>query len=303
MRQLSLHRALPALVLLMLALTITGCLEVRQSYTLNPDGGGKVTIESTVKPFMLDEKQSKKAQATKFVQDVIDNSEGVDVWSDISCTALSGGKIHFKGTAYFRDMNALKLEEISMLHAAMVMEDGTMAVEIKGKNGSDSGAETGSVSQDAGDSAIEKVQLSEEDLAVKIDSLKEQFKMAQGMLNAIIGEMRDTLSIRFPGPISTVEGFTRNADGSATFTFNGAQMMQIFDSLTASPEFWRKMALEDKGSDPHANDAEMMRKLFGYEKPRALATPGATPLFDYAAEVAAAKKKYPALLKRYGVKK
>jgi hypothetical protein len=284
------RRLLPALSALLLALAASGCLEVKQLFTLNPDGTGKVVLESTVKPFSLDEsKPNKKEQANDFVENVINSAVGVDVWKDVSCKVLPDGRVLFKGTAYFKDLNTLNLKEVSVSRYTFSRENGAMVLGVAAGNNDDDGP------------AEPPRELTEAEIAEEIDSLKQQFQMARGMMSIFLDELNEKTSFKLPGAVTESNGFTREPDGALGIVFNGKRVMEIMDSIMARDSFWREAVLEKAKGVREDKDEEMMRLMFGAGKPRAVVTPGSAPAFNYATETAAARKKYPALLKQFKV--
>lgn len=287
------RRILSALFLLLLILLAQGCLDVKHRYTINPDGSGKVLVESVVKPFTLEEpgKKSTKKQINEFVQGVIEGSEGVDTWHDITCKLLPDGKISFKGTAYFSDLSELNLKEVGLSRYALTTTNGEMKLTMVEKNDNEDGA-----------SPSEPVELTEEEIAIAADSAKEQFQMARGMMAVFFDDLKEANTFHLPGSIRQVQGFTRNADGTIGMSYEGKRILEVIDSVMETPGFWRRIVTDKASGKQPSRDQEMMRLIFGAEEPMAIITPGSQPLFDYKAELAAAKKKYPALLKRFGMK-
>src|SRR5262245_1962593 len=97
-----------------IACLLSGCLETTRIYVLNPDGSGKVTVDTLMpdqataadgneKPNPAKQKEVAKLMA----QDLVSQSEGVDAWSDLVFDVNADGKAHIKGTAYFSDINNL----------------------------------------------------------------------------------------------------------------------------------------------------------------------------------------------------
>lgn len=287
------RKILSILPLFLLTLLAQGCLDVKHRYTLNPDGSGKVTVESVVKPFSFEEpEKNRKKQINDFVQGVIEGSEGVDVWKDINCTLLPDGKISFKGTAYFRDLNELNLKEVGLSRYTLETENGEMVLALSDKK-----------EDDEAESSTESQNLTEEEIAAAIDSVKEQFQMARGMMAVFLEELKERNTFELPGSVRQVQGFTQNADGTIGMNYDGKRILAILDSMMEVPGFWRQMVLDKaKGKQGPEKEEEMMRLMFGAAKPKATTVPGASPLFDYKGETTAARKKYPALLKRFGMK-
>lgn len=98
---------------LMAAAIFSGCLDVDQEITLNPDGSGKVTLDAMINmPFLnmlSGSKEEQQKELNKFARPFIESSMGVDVWKDVSCTKSAKGYLHFKGTAYFTDLTRLSI--------------------------------------------------------------------------------------------------------------------------------------------------------------------------------------------------
>ena len=287
------QRLLAAFCILLIAATFGGCLEVTETYTINPDGSGKLMLKSTMKSFDFDAEKTakeKKEELREFVADVIAQSEGVDVWKDVSVKHLADGRIYFEGTAYFPDLSDLNIHQASMSEFRVRKAGGgEMIIEI-GED-KEEGEER--------DTTTGPLTLSEEELAAKIDSVKEEFKTARGMMAMILDEWNARTTVYTAGQIGVANGFTKNPDGSITMEFRGKRVLEIIDSLTAGEQYWRDEALNNNaGKD---RDREMRAIMFGAETPMITVSGADKPLFNYATEVAAAKKKYAALRKKYGV--
>jgi len=286
------RRILSALSIALLTLLAQGCLDVKHRYTVNPDGSGKVLIESIVKPFSLEEEETdKKKQVNKFVQDVIEGTEGIDTWKDITCKVLPDGRMSFTGTAYFSDLGEVNLKEVGLTRYGLNMANGEMTLTMVDKNNDDE------------DAPIEPVQLTEDEITSQIDSAREQFQMARGMMAVFLEELQEESTFQLPGTLRQVQGFTRNADGTIGMSYEGKRILEVIDSVMETPGFWRKLVVDKASGKQPERDQEMMRLIFGAVQPSVVFAPGSQPLFDYKAELAAAKKKYPALLKRFGMKK
>jgi hypothetical protein len=287
------QKLLATFCILFVAAIFSGCLEVTETYTLNPDGSGKLMLKSAMKPFDFDDEKSakeKKEELREFVASVLEKSSGVDVWKDISVKHLPDGKIYFEGTAYFPDLSALDIYQASMSEFALrKAEGGEMVIEI-GKE--EDPEET--------DTSSGPLNLTEEEIATKIDSAKEEFRMARGMLGMFLDDWNSRTTVRTAGNIDVAHGFTRNADGSITMEFRGKRVLEIIDSLTASDQYWRDDALQNTAGKMD-RDKEMRAIMFGAEKPLITVSGASKPLFDYASEAGAAKKKYAALRKKYGL--
>lgn len=291
------RRFLSACSVMLVALLMAGCLDTTETYVVNPDGSGKVTIESTVEElgfgFGDAKKTSNKEQVRKFVADVLDGSSGVDVWKDVECKKLPDGKTWFKGTAYFSDLGDVNLKGVSTSNFELQRQaDGTMKI-LYGKDESE---------EDTAAAGAPPT-LSEEEIKRLTDSAKQSFDMALGLMRPMFGTMNIRTTLRIGGSMRSVEGFERATDGRLRVIFSGKRLMEMMDSVTTQPNFWRDQVIAEASGKRQQKSAEMRKMLFGVDQPSVVIDPaGAKPVFDYKAEVAAARKGYARLLKKYGVK-
>ena len=105
------------LLLLPLLFLLTSCFQEELVYTLNPDGSGKVNVKATFPLDSLFELHipgentlSSEEKAQKVVKNLLEKSEGVAAWSSISYKINDDNKIELQGTAYFKDVNTVKLK-------------------------------------------------------------------------------------------------------------------------------------------------------------------------------------------------
>ena len=107
-------RHFPLLVLLALAALLPGCFERKQTATLNPDGSGKMFLETIVAVPSQGLPGKDKPTALSFgrivAADLINTTRGVDAWADVAVSELEGGRARITATAYFKDLNALRFD-------------------------------------------------------------------------------------------------------------------------------------------------------------------------------------------------
>ncbi len=283
------QKILSAALFVLAAFTAAGCLESEQTYVVNPDGSGKVTVVTYQKPFNLGE-ESKPAKdgARKLVAEVIEGSTGIEVWKDVSCKVLADGRMEFKGTAYFSSLENVDLKSVGLTPIRLVRDGQTMNI-LYGKERNN-------------DVTSDPVQLTEEEIQTRADSMKQNFAMAMGMMKMLFENLRERITVRVPGKITGLSAFTSAGPNAAAIELKGSRMLSVLDSITSGPDFWREQVIAESSGKKQDKDKEMRRAMFGYDQPSmTVNTAGAAPLFNYAAEVAAAKKGYPALLKKYKV--
>jgi hypothetical protein len=106
-------RRLPITALGLLCMAFTGCVEGEQTFTLNPDGSGKVSIKVVMPPFDL--RSAIKQPAKESLEDMrrgmlqpLLQTLGVEAWKDVSADFTPDGHLKFTGTAYFKNYNHLE---------------------------------------------------------------------------------------------------------------------------------------------------------------------------------------------------
>lgn len=96
------------------SIILSGCLDVEQHYTLNPDGSGKVSIDADLTDWTLDASDKDiKEKLRERVKDFIDSTKGIDAWKDVSYT-MNEDKVHFQGTAYFPDITKVESKDLGL---------------------------------------------------------------------------------------------------------------------------------------------------------------------------------------------
>lgn len=275
-------------------LSISGCLELMQAYTINPDGSGKVMLE-TVMParnqFAAQDQALKPEEIVKqTVQDRISSGEGIDAWSDISCQVTKEGKVHFKGTAYFSDINKLKAEGgnggVGGGEMTWTKQGDTMVLTMKSKN--------------EDDAAAPAEPLPDAEVNEKLQQEKMQYQQMKPMMAAIFEGLKVEISAKLPGKISEANIFTQKGD-TATLSMTGKQMMAAMDKINADDNLMRAKIKAGKGK---GEDDFMFEQMFGKKGPAQVKVTGASaPLFDYKAEVAKAKAAEAEMFKKLGVEK
>lgn len=281
----------------LLGVFLAGCLESTEQYTLNPDGSGKVVVEATIADMsaMLgldDESAAKKDDKERvkiFVQQMMESSSGVDAWKDITCRPVGDDKIYFKGTAYFSDFNELDIDDIS--NHTFIREstpDGGWMIIFK-EAGSDDDEDEGAEG------------LSEEEIAGRVDSLKADYEMGRAVMAPILEGIRQNYSFTLPGTVTERAVFDRTAKGAYEVTIDGKKILSVLDSVTGTVGFWRDQVVSSRRS-AEDQKAAVIKMLFGTDGLPRLKNSGGKPLFDYKSEMQAAKKKYAAMLKPFGLK-
>ena len=279
-----------------ISVLLSGCFETKEEYTLNPDGSGKVVYSAVFPPMSFkfgDEEPDPESQMKNAVKDILEKSSGIDVWKDVSCKLTDEGKILFKGTAYFRDVSKFDVHNQGMMKVAFFKDEkGNLVLELKGKE---------KEKIKAGKKKIAK--LSEEEITKKFKEEKAKYQQMKPMMSAFLSTMKQEMRFHLPGKPSNVTNFKVEESGTLLLTFEGEKLFGVMDEMFEDPARMRKQILAgaDFTEGGPKMDFLMNEKLFGEKAPvRATVTGAMKPLFNYEAEVAAAKKNSPKLFKELG---
>ena len=290
----AMKKFLPCVLACFSLLFLTGCFDTKEDFTINPDGSGKVTIESVFAPFQLDmgddDKKTPDQKLQSAIKDVLDNAKGVAAWRDVSYKQQDDGRVWFKGTAYFADLSKVEFQNLAAMNFTLQKTNGGLVLESQMNK------------KDDQEKPAAPVKLSDAEMAAKIKESRASYQSSRPMMIGILGTMHQEAVFHLPGAASEVSNFKTTPAGDLQISFDGTNMMAAMDALTASDDWWRKQ-LAVSGNpmqDGMSMDDELNEKLFGQKAPvRAFIASGAAK-FDYATEVAAAKKEFAVLQKKLG---
>ena len=125
MKNISLPRFLTVTASVCALMLLTGCFETKDEFTINPDGSGKVVHESSFQQVNLGNQEEATEDSLKeAIGKVITESKGIEAWRDVSFKRLDDGRLFFKGTAYFTNLNTLDIPNQTMLEFDWQKSDG-----------------------------------------------------------------------------------------------------------------------------------------------------------------------------------
>ncbi len=123
-----------AFVILIAGGLLAGCYDRKQTGILNPDGSGKVVIETDVAVPTMDSPGKEKPVAIDYgrqlAADFINNTHGVDAWSEVAVSPAAEGHVHYTATAYFPDITKLRFD-VPLVFAWQPNKDGTYMFAIE----------------------------------------------------------------------------------------------------------------------------------------------------------------------------
>ncbi len=271
---------------------LSSCYETKQDFVINPDGSGKVTHECSFQSMQMgDEDADEQEKLQAAVARIIENSKGVDAWKDVSFKSLDDGRMWFRGTAYFKKIDDLKIENQSMMGFGWKNPGGgkgELTMDFEKSDDAAAGAKP------------DASKLSAEERAKKIKEERAKFKESKPMLTAMLGGMKQAARFRLPGKPGAQTNFKPGKGGTIQIEFKGEKMISTLEKLMADDEWLMKNGFD--AQSPPEMDAVLAEGLFGEKAPvKAAVTDATEPLFDYAAEVAAARKQADELKKKLGV--
>jgi hypothetical protein len=267
------------------ALTLlTGCFETKDEFTLNPDGSGKVIHECSFQKVSLGGDDEITEDALKeAIGKVLTEAKGVEAWRDVSYKRLDDGRLYFKGTAYFTNLNTLDIPNQTMLEFAWQKTTGGAVLTLR-TNKSD---RADGVSGDT--KPVDLTKLTPAERAQKLKEERAKFQQAKAMMNAFMGSMKHDAVFRLPGSVTESSNFSREPGGAVRVQFEGAKLMSAMESLINNDE-WAAQNLESLGGQAKPRmDDELNGLVFSTNGPVRVTVRGGQPLFNYATEVAAAK--------------
>ncbi len=270
----------------LVCVALSSCFETEQEFTLNPDGTGKMTINSVFPSISLDGKKTQNdASLQKAVANFLEQSKGIEAWRDVSYAWGEDGRIKFKGTGYFSDLSAVELQNVGMMAFAWKSDGKTGQLTMDFK--SDGDEEEKAIASDP----VER--------AKEIKAERAQFQQSKPMLLGILSGMKHTATFKLPGKAGKTENFVTAADGRVGLKITGAKLIEAMEKLVNDDAWMAKNAFDAQNAP---TDMEAISEsLFGSKAPVAAQRVSmAAPLFDYAKELAAARIEMTKLQEKLG---
>lgn len=291
------------LILLPFLFLLTSCFEEERIYTLNPDGSGKVEFKATFplgSTINLNEgaSPSPEQKAKKAVTKTLEDSEGVAAWANVSYKINDEGKIEFKGTAYFKDINKVKLKmgsiDSNALNPSLTKEKGMITIKCLLE---DKDKKTAKPNKNKPQWA----KMTKKQQKMAMATTRQGLMQMKGMLAGIAGDMSTKVTIHLPASAKKSTGFKQLSPSSYTITQTGEMMIKGIDQLLANEKTMRMLASDDINmmQDPPTEVLHQMLGLSG--DPLVDFSASAPPSFDYKKEVQAAQKAAPAMMKKLGL--
>lgn len=289
----------------LVATCLVGCEKTQQVFTINPDGSGKVLHTATFPldlqgmPSIGNQKQPKtdEEKVAAAEEKIIGKSEGVEAWKDVVCTATDDGLIKFSGMAYFPDISALKVSSLGGSSSS-----GTTKLEFeKTPGGYRVVARLGKEKKEQPEEAQTEPK-TEADLRKELLRARTSWQYMRHMLGLAMANEVRAYDFVTPVAATKAENFERTPNGYS-LVFDGGKVFNALDSLMKMPDD-KLIAILGEGVDLKNSEKAMEYTMstMGMDpsKEMALIVTLDHPQFDYAAEVAGARKEFAELCKAEG---
>ena len=284
-----------SVLLVISVISISGCLEERDEFTLNPDGSGKVVHEVTFKPMSIsimgNSATDPNKQLKQSIKRILEKSEGVDTWENVSYELTSEGEIYFRGTAFFPDINSLNLDRGGSTNKYRYhltkKQRGEISLELKG--------EDEVLKNKDGDKSTN---LSGAELANRINKAKLEYDQSKLMMQSLLSKMKIERTFHLPGEITKTSNFKKVDDKTIEIVIKGSKVLEMMDDVMADEILLKEQIRAGKDPIDGLEEMEMNEKLFGQKEPVQVVFKDTVPLFEYKSEMATAKKNYEIMLKK-----
>ncbi len=260
-------------LIVILALSLSSCVETTQDYFITKKGKGKVEIEATMASggqlrmkrgrgdLNQENSYDDKVKMVEKVRKIINESEGVEAWKNLDYHLDEEGRIVFNATAYFNDIEKFNLTEIPSLKVKKFNEDGAAwAFEMdkdKEQKGSNPFQQKSKKEQ--------KEELSEKEVDEKVEQLKNQYKRRSKLVKMALNMFEYEATYHFPYKIKSVKDMKEVGNRQVKGTLEGDQIINTYDDLMENDEQLRKL-VKEKGVRSFDFDNEAFVKAVKPEK-------------------------------------
>jgi hypothetical protein len=279
------------LFLLAFAAVLPGCYERTETVIINPDGSGKMLIETDAAVPLADGPGKQKPTAVKFGQQLlanfINNSRGIDAWSDVAISEARDGRAHIAAVAYFPDISQVRFD-LPLTMSWRKMDNGTYLLLVDRTRSA----------------ATSPLALTDEQLKDQVAKAQAQYKEKQLALQTQLNAFTLRLKFILPGAVSDMHVFSKTQDG-VSLTLDGKKIATALDKFMADDEALGRTI--KSGQDLTDNDDILLDAMYGQKGPVVVRVKlpaenaGGLPSFDYRTESRAAALAQHDMLEAAGV--
>jgi hypothetical protein len=282
------------------AVLVAGCFEGKADFTFNPDGSGKVVGEITfpldppweaAKPVVGDEVRTFDQKMKEVVALIIKKSSGIDAWKDVSFEAVPGDRVHFKGTAYFKEAWKVKFYPDTKPRVGFAGE-GPDAMKLI--------LQTPAEKSDAPVATRRALSTKELEAAVKTERDGYRGKI-RSQIDSQLSGLKFVMTFTVPGKAAEVQSVTKEG-GILGATIDGAGILKSMDALVADNAYMKELILSGGNLTMKVFQEQFSQKLYGSKgEAWAMVSGPFKPKFDYKTEADTAKKAMPDMMVKLGL--
>jgi hypothetical protein len=288
----------------LVCLALAGCVEGEVTYTVNPDGSARVTVDvvSAMPPELFGGNMGAKKPEEETLDDarrraIRPTLESPDVaaWKDVSAEFLPNGRLKFVGTAYVK-----KLEDFDTKGGLPLLSPS-----MRAGRGADGSLKL--VTRDAGEVGVgpsrrkpktrdEIAKMTDEELDRHILLDLIDLQAGKPLVTALLADAKVKTTYVMPGDVTAAEGFAREGRRASLALDGNAVLASFKKVLDQDRAAWRKIYRDA------ATPAAVQAAIFGFPVESAsvtVAKPGDAQ-FDFDKEVKEARAAYPELRKKFG---
>ncbi len=280
---------------------VSGCLDVEEHYTLNPDGSGKVrfVLRKSADGFQISiggQSLDGPEKLKEVVTAMLKESEGVAAWSDLRAEIDDDNDLVVGGVAYFRDLRKLRLK-----YGAVTVN----GYEVVWQDRDDGRVELriGAAAKPSayGSSMTPAEPPSEERVAAEMAKQRRQYGQMRGMMEASLENLRVVKTFALPaGEEIEREALVAAEGGVLRYEKDGADLVQRLDDAMADETLFRLMAEESLTQHGRVEGRSASMTRFLDEDPHVIFAPTGEPQVAVEAEIAAAEAAFPAMMTALG---
>jgi hypothetical protein len=291
-----------AVVVAGVLLTLSGCVELTQTITVNPDGKGKVVYDVLMAAEQIelappDAKEKTLAEKLRAAAvNMLTKTKGVVAWKDVTVKWAADGRMHFVGTGYFERLDQLN-DNSSKDGGGLSFNLPTQAFQLtREKDGSLKIAAKKQAADPKKLAAPDPKKMTDKELDEYLLKQRVDYQKAKPFLILMLTDLKIKTMFRLPGEVVETKGFKKDGPKAVSFSFDGDVMLAAIKKFMAQDNATIKKLLFQQ---PTAELWESFGLTPDMVEPSVTINKLGQPLFDFAKELQAARAAYPQLRQQF----
>jgi hypothetical protein len=290
-----------------LVVLATGCLEIKETITLNPDGKGKAVLDLVI-PSKVGGLAAGPAPKERSIDDMkndtvgqfLTGNKGVTGWNDVSAEWMPDGRLHFVGTAYFDDLAAYSSSDGNQM---ATMPQYKLKNDKEGEWKLTQGL-TKKDSKKPDKDLPDPKKLSDKELDEYVLKQRIEYQSGKAIFIAMLTDYKAKTTIKLPGTVGDVKGFKKEGDHAVSRDFNGAAILKEVEQFMAKDNAFFRNTMRDAGTIKILEgDASLIKNLPAVADATLTLKEVGKDQFDYAKELKEAHNGIPKLRERFNIDK